>query len=234
MTEALIDSLAVAFSDAERADIRRMGADLQFVLAESEVPLRIQHRLYELGYSTLALFSVIADDKAGVRTFCKEQMPLDPATGGLPAPKKAMCLLTTAQIIAAWQTAAQRVTETERVAAESRSQRLPVLVPRVTLLNLRRRYETAHGRTSDSVFPCNSLIEKVFEEMEEGSWTALSLTELISVEKSTDDLSFTEISSSTGVVKVRKAPKALPMPRSTEDFRNRISTLSILLGVCAL
>ena len=41
MTEALIDSLAVALTDAERADIRKMGADLQFVLAESEVPLRI-------------------------------------------------------------------------------------------------------------------------------------------------------------------------------------------------
>ena len=49
MTEAFIDSLGVALSDVELAGIRKIGADLQFVLSESEVPLRVQRRLQELG-----------------------------------------------------------------------------------------------------------------------------------------------------------------------------------------
>jgi hypothetical protein len=233
-TDAFMTLMSQALSDVQLAQVRNLGADLQFVLNEAEVPPRLQHRLGELGYTTLQLLSVIGDDKASVRLFCKEQIPLNPAEQNLAPDKKAGAMLHTAQILASWQVASHRVTESEKIAAESRSQRLPVLLPKVTLVNLRRRYEATHGRILDAVFLCATSVEKVMEELEEGSWSALPLTDLISVEKSTDHLSFTEISSSAGAVKVRKAPKALPPPRNTEELRARMTTLAVLLGIAGL
>ena len=229
-----MDSINIALTDAEKAEVRQLSSDLQFVLSENEVPLRVQLRLKELGFSNMALFSVLGDDRANVRTFCRDQLPLDPTTQNLSAAKKALCLLHTAQVVATWVMASQRVQEMERTAAETRSQRLPVTMPKVTIIHLRRRFETAHGRVSDNVYPCTSLIEKTMEEIEEGTWSCLPLSDVISCEKGMEEQSFTELTGSTGTIRVRKTPKALPMPKSTEEFRNRMNTLAILMGVCSL
>ena len=234
MTEAFVDSIAVALNDQELAAVRSMSSDLQFILCENEVPSRVQHRLHELGFTNLSLFSVLGDDRASVRAFCKDQLPLDANTQNLVPAKKALCVLHTAQVVASWVVASQRVTEMERTAAETRSQRLPVAVPKVTIIHLRRRIETAHGRIPDNTYPCTALIERCMEELEEGSWSALPLSDVISCEKGMEEQCFTELTSSTGTIRVRKTPKSLPMPRSTEDFRNRMNTLAILLAICAL
>lgn len=233
-TDAFIDSVAVALTVAEEAEVRKMSPDLQFILGECEVPIRVQFRLGQLGFSTLQLFSVVADDRASFRTFVATSFPMDPAEVNLAAPKKAACQLYTAQLLAAWNTASQRVTESERISAESKSSRLPVLVPKVTLINLRRRYEADHGRVTDSLWPCANMIEKMFEELEDGGLTTLPLTEVINAEKGVDDVqSLVEVIAGSGTVKMRKAPKALPPPKNTEEFRNRMVTLSICFSVAA-
>lgn len=159
MTDAFVDSINVPLTDAESAQHRELSSDLQFLFCENEVPTRIQWRFQQLGFSNLALFSVVGDDRAAVRTFCKEQLPLDSAEQNLSPAKKALCVLHTAQVVATWVVATQRVQEMERTAAETRSQRLPIAVPKVTIIHLRRRFETVHGRISDSLYPCTALID---------------------------------------------------------------------------
>jgi hypothetical protein len=74
----------------------------------------------------------------------------------------------------------------------------------------------------------------VFEELEDGGFSALPLTEVINSEKGMDDAqALVEVVAGTGTVKVRKAPKALAPPKTTEKLRSRLNTLAILLQVAA-
>lgn len=46
--------------------------------------------------------------------------------------------------------------------------------------------------------------------------------------------SLVEVTTGTSVVKVRKSHMSLPSPKTTEEFRNRINTLSICLSIAAM
>jgi hypothetical protein len=133
--------------------------------------------------------------------------------------------LVTNQLLAAWLTASTRLSEDIRVGAETRMMRMPVPVSRTALIALRQKYEAEHGRVTDAIWPCAAMIEKRLEEIEEGSFRAVPLTEVICEEKGTDE--HVEVRDLGSNVKIRKQPTALPLPGTTEEFRQRIETLAI-------
>jgi hypothetical protein len=118
-----------------------------------------------------------------------------------------------------------RVTEEVKQATDGRMLRLPAILSRPVLITLRKRYEDEAGRTNDSVYPCAAMIEARLEEIEEGTCVAQPLSEVISIDQSNEeDYLFKEIGTN---IKVRKAPKAIAMPTSTEEIRQRFRTLAI-------
>ena len=224
MTAVLLASLGLVLNDAESIELGRIASDLLFLLSEHDVPLRIQLRLGELGYRNLQIFSVWADDRAGIRRAFSDNV-LNEAEAGLTAVQVGAVRLHANQTLAAWMTASLRSQEEVRLATDAKLLRLPTLLTRPALIALRQRFEQAHGRVPDSVFPCAAMLEKRLEEVEEGSYSAQPLTDVISVEQSGDE--YTTIQEVGASVKVRRAPKAIAQPQTTEELRSRFETMGI-------
>ena len=69
------------------------------------------------------------------------------------------------------------------------------------------------------------MIEARLEELEEGSYSVQPLSEVISIEQAGDES--TTIHEVGVQIKVRKAPKSIPLPATTEELRSRFRTLAI-------
>ena len=224
MAAAIVAAFAVPLSEAEQKELSAMESDLQFLLSEFEVPVSMQLRLVRLGSKSTATFAVMADDRPGMRTAIRADL-VDATEANLAPDLASTARSVTTALLAAWMSAEQKVTAQVKASAEGGLLRLPNLMTRPALIALRQRFETEHGRTNDTVWPCASFIERRFEEAEEGTCTAPTLSEVIAQDIAKDDhVVLTEVGVS---VKVRKAVKDISLPRTTEEFRTRIKTLAI-------
>ena len=224
-TAALVASFDIALSVAERTELEKISSDLRFLLNEYEVPEKWQLLLLARGYSTLTTFGVVADDRPGLRLALAQDFDLNGAEANLSDAQKSTVRNTTTRILAAWLAASQRVSDEVRQTSDQRLLRLPTTVSRTHLIAMRQKFEAEHGRISDSVWPCPSLIERRLDEVEEGSFSADLLTEVVSVEKANDEQ---VVIHDIGVnVRVRKHCKNINQPTTTEELRNRMKTLAI-------
>ena len=226
MAAALLANLALPLDDADRALIAGASADLKFLLDEMDVEQKAQAAVMRLGYKTIALFGTLADDRAGVRAALAADLGLDPNAAGLTPQESGRLRLLQTRLLASWLTSSTRSVEEAKSIAETRALRLPLVLPKTSLLALRRSYETEFGRQSDTIYPCAAVIERLLDELDEGTFSATPLTELISVEAADDDL--TLIDTTAAKIKVRKAPRAIPMPSNSEEYRRRMRTLAIV------
>ena len=223
-TAAFLATVRDPMTEPERVALNAMSSDLQFLLGESDVPERLRLRLTTLGYRTVAAFSVMGDDRNGMRATLSADV-LDPAEVGLTPALAAEARLYVNYMLSAWIIATTRLTEEIHLAAQTRMLRLPAVMPRASLVALRQRYEREHGRVTDHIFPCAAMIEKRLEEIEDGSLAAQPLSEVISIELSSDET--TTLQELGPNVKVRRTPKAIALPDTTEELRNRYKTLAI-------
>lgn len=228
MTAAMVASFQVPLTAAEQEVLDAAPSDMTFLLDEYEVEKRIQIAVVGQGYRSLATFAVMADDIAQMRQVLAADI-INPAEAGITAQVAASARLAVSQLLAAWKVAQQRVSDDVRVGADARALRLPTLLPRTALISLRAKYEGVHGRVTDAIWPCAGLLEKRLEEAEEGSCTATPLTEVVCVELAEEE--HVIIHEAGANVKVRKAAKAIALPRTTEELRNRMHTLAITFVV---
>ena len=224
MAAIFLGTLATGLTAAEQTELNTSGSDLLFLWAEHDVPLRVQLRLTRMGYRSMQMFGVWADDRAGIRAAYSLNI-MDVTEAHLTPAQMADVTLHGNQLLAAWMTASLRAVEEVRLATDAKLLRLPVMISRPNLIALRTRFELAHGRQADAVFPCASMIEKRLEEVEEGSLSATPLSEVISVDSSGEE--YTSIQEVGVSVRVRKAPKAIATPTTTEELRSRFETLAI-------
>lgn len=230
MAAAFLAAIAIPLTDVQQARLNDMSSDLRFILSEHEVPDLVTLRLIDLACKSTATFSVVADDKPGVRAMIAGDI-VDAGEVGLTPAQVTVARTITTQLMAVWMIASQRVAEEVRVSADSKALRLPAVLGRTTLIALRQRYERDHGRVPDAIWPCASLIESRLEEAEEGSFSAPLLSEVISTEAASDEM--TTISEVGVNVRIRKAPKAIGLPATTEELRTRFQTLAISYVVTA-
>ena len=224
MAAVLITSFAVPLTEAETTRLREMASDLRFLLSEHDVHDRIQLRLHALRYRNLKTFAVMADDRPGVRTAVSADI-IDSAEAGLTPDQIATARVVSAQLLSAWVSASTKDLEEVKAAAENKVMRLPALVSKATLISFRQKFEREHGRQNDGTWPCASMIEKRLEECEEGVFNAQPLSEVICVDAAGEEASdITEIGNS---IRLRRAPKAIPLPVTTEQLRTRMRTLAV-------
>ena len=223
-TALLLGSMATPLSQAEEANLNELASDLRYLLCEYDVHDRVQLRFHQLRYRSLKTFTVFADDRAGVRNaFTADVADINEA--GLTADQQATVRVMSAQVLSAWVNASTKDVEEVRAAAENKVMRLPNLISRTGLIEFRKRFEREHGRQVDSIWPCASLIERRLEECEEGAFSAPPLSEVISVEAAGEEA--TEITEVGLNLRVRRSPKAISLPVTTEQLRNRMRTLAI-------
>jgi hypothetical protein len=221
MAAALIDSFPVALTAAQQIILDTMSTELQFLMSELEIPQVLQCLLAQRGCKSNFLFVALADDKVALRAIITTELGLNLREAGLTADHLALGRAATSGLVAAWNSAHAEGLEVAKIAAESRALRLPAYLPATHLVALRKKYETLNGRVEDSIWPCASMLEKRMEEVELGTMAATGLGEVICVLLSNDE----EITISD--IKVRRPPKAIALPMTTEDFRRRMLTLAI-------
>ena len=224
MTAIMLNSFAVPLTDAQNVELNTMSSEFRFLLSEVDVPEKIQVRLTELGYRSMRTYVAMADDRAALRVAIAADV-LDAAELGLTQAQIALVRVITASLLAAWTTASTRDAEPIRAAADNKVMRLPALVSRSGLVGFRQRFERENGRIQDCVFPCASLIERRLEEVEERIFCAQPLSEIISVEAAGDEV--TDFQDLGVNIRVRKTPKAINLPGTTEEFRQRMKTLAV-------
>jgi hypothetical protein len=227
MAAAFIGALLLPIPDGapELGQLNALSADLRFILGENDLPLRLQAKVAQKGYKSMALFSVMAADRAGLEALAVRSFMLDPALVGLTPDQIDLVEISTTKLIASWMEAKQRFEEHNKLTSASRASNLPMIIPKSLLVSLRGRFEALHGRISDKVYPCAHMVELRIEEVEEGTLSATPLEEVICVELGQDTFSSDNVS--VHGVRFRKAPKAISAPKTTEELRLRFKTLAI-------
>ena len=204
--------------------LERVSSDLRFIWTERELSDPDQEQLGNAGFTTLGLFQALADDRAGVRAF-GTGIYGDPAENGVAVDIKVARTVKIAKLIDSWQTAHSRVEETTRVAAEQVASKLPRTISRANMISLRQRYEQDFGRVLDRTFPCQSLIERRLEEVEEGEVRADPLSDVASVEEtSQEDLMGAQLQKD-GTFRFKRSAKTVSLPADSETLRLRVRML---------
>ena len=225
MASAFLASMSVPLTPAQETALSELSSELRFLMSENDLPEIVQLRLRTLGHKTMPLFSVLADTRQQVRDLVTRDI-VDAGEVGLTVLEVQQAKLISNQVVATWLVASQRLVEEIRISTDNRALRLPMVLSRPVLLSLRQRFEQEKGRTSDHLYPCSSLIERVLEEIEEGTFTALALTEVVSCECSSEES--TSLQEVGTVVRIRKNAKPVPLPVNTEELRRRFKTLGIV------
>lgn len=209
-----------------------MSPDLRFVFSERDVPLHLQTLIAESGFRTMGLFVSMVDSKAELRATLRAQFGLNHGEQGITADVARERTINTARLVDSWDTACKRVEEADRVAAEQKASRLPLTMSRSTHITMRQRYETDHGRQQDRSWPCIQLIERRFEEVEEGEVRADPLSDVASLEEVTEDV-IGAVMDRDGAIRMKKAARTVPLPSDSEALRVRIRILGITFQLAA-
>ena len=215
----------------ETIHIQALSADLAFILGEYELPLRLQARISEKGYTQIYSFAMMAADRAGVLALAARSFLLNPALPDLAQDLVDRAEINSVRLLASWMAASARFEESNKLASVSRASNLPVVIPKAMLVALRKRFENLHNRVSDKIYPCAYMLEMRLEEVEEGTLTATPLEEVICAEQGAD--SYSSDALSVHGVRFRKAPKAIPVPTNGEELRARFKTLTIAFVIAS-
>ena len=142
--------------------IAKLDSDLAYLMDERRVTRLLQASLSVRGFTSLNLFSLLDDARAGVQDFARTELALDPTAR--PADR-----LGVACIIDAWEAAKERVVKKNVVAAESAASRLPKLIPRTELAEIKKKFISAWYKIEDDLTPSIGMVEEaLFESMDDG------------------------------------------------------------------
>ena len=218
--------MARPLNDVEKAALARLSPDLQYILSERNVTVEVQLQLSQIGFFTIGLFSSLADDRASMRIILGTDFGLDPSEAGLANAAKLQRRIEMSRMIDSWETCRTRQEKEQELAAEQRASRLPLSIGKNTHVQLRQRFENEYGEHRDTCWPAQTMVERRFEEIEEGSIRAEPLTEVVNLEEAQED-PFGAVLDKDGAIRLKKAAKKVAMPSDSEELRARMKLLSV-------
>ena len=213
-------------------DVKKLSSDLRFILTERDISDPQQALIVRAGLTTMGLFQAAADDRPGIRALAGALLG-DPSQDGITPAEKVRRQVSAAKVVDAWEVAKTRTEEATRVASEQAASRMPRTVTRSYMISLRRKYEEEFGRIPDSCFPCQALVEKRLEEVEEGEVRADALSEVASIEESSKEDILGAHLDKDGVFKFRRSSKSVSLPTDSESLRTRVKMLGITFQLAA-
>ena len=212
-----------ALSDDEV--LKSLAPDLKFLMDERELPPPIQVMVGRSGLKSVGLFSGVADTRADLRQLAVSEFKLDPREVGISDAAKAARYSSQARMVDLWETCRRRVEEVDRQQAESKAARLPVIVQKSEHIQLRMRYERAHGRVEDHNYPSSTLIEKRLQQIEENDLKADDLQDVTNSEEQLDQPVGAVLEG--GRIKTAMKAKKVSMPSGPEELRQRLNLIGI-------
>ena len=220
-------------ADAAAVSLARLATDLRFIWSEREIADEQQIILTNAGFTTLGIWQAAADDRAGLRTLARTLFG-DPAEDGLAAGDRIKRTVLIARLVESWEVSKTRIEEGAKVSAEQAASRLPRTITKSSMIQLRQRYEQDHGRILDRCFPCQALVERRLEEVEEGEVRADALSDIASVEEASNEDVMGAHLDKDGTFKFRRTTKQVPLPVTSEQLRQRVKMLGITFQLAAL
>eukprot|EP00435_Cladocopium_sp_Y103_P022488 s1708_g5.t1 len=197
--------------------IALLDADLHGLLQIKEVPEVLQAKLSVARVRSISKLSTIADDRAGMRTFCRDHLQLDQAGD----------MVDIASLVDTWEASNTRMRVRHKAEAEANLASIPRSVPKVEIQDLISRFQNMHGyKLEDKNTPATTTLEIFFDQMEAGELKNLTLKQLVSREDAESELIGATIDKGTGTIKIRKGFGECPLPKSPEELRRRMSVLS--------
>ena len=174
-------------AEQANAGLAALESTLQFVLEGASVPLLAQQIVGHLGYRSLALFSRSAGSETEFRQFIKDDMLIDPSTGG-------QARLASAALLVAWEASRKRVEKRmDEEATQRSSDGLPRPLLKRDFLESRRAYESFRRSTDpdfvleDKNMPSKGYLELLLERVEDGDLRPETLAEVLTADRDTDD-----------------------------------------------
>lgn len=187
-----------------------MDSDLHYLLEDAGVLLDPQYRIAML-YRTVKHFSAFGDTRADIRTACKDDFNIDPATG---AAERAQV----AAIITAWEASKEFVAQENKVRAESRALGVSKPLANTDRAAMRRAVETVHGKKHDHEMPSPEYLAHKMEEIELNEMQASPLDEIASLEDSASS-SLQSSLDTDGHIRIVKIKAKGSFPQNSEQLR---------------
>ena len=216
---------AVVLDAAQRAAIGTLDPDFGGLLDIKEVPPDVQVALAAARVRAVGRFAVLADDRGGIRDFCRRTLNIDPDAAGGD--------VNIASVVDAWEAARVRVETRNKVEAEATVSSMPKVVSRTEHAALRSKYEDTYQKMEDRVTPAPGTLENLFDQIEQGEWRFMHLTEFVSREDADVAPVGAVIDHSTGAIKVKKGAVQNSRPSGPEELRVRLDLVANAILMCA-
>eukprot|EP00435_Cladocopium_sp_Y103_P062875 s228_g24.t1 len=197
--------------------IALMDADFHGMLQVKEVTEEIQAKLSVAKVRSISRFSTIADDRAGVRTFCQNVLRLQTDAD----------LVDIASMVDCWEACHTRMSVRHKAEAEASLSNVPRALNKVEVQDLIARFERLHQyKLDDRATPAASTLEQVFDQVETGEFKNMSLVQFVSREDSEAEIFGATIEKGTGTIKIKKGFGECAKPRTPEEFRSRMQVVA--------
>ena len=208
-------------AEQANAGLAALESTLQFVLEGASVPLLAQQIVGHLGYRSLALFSRSAGSETEFRQFIKDDMLIDPSTGG-------QARLASAALLVAWEASRKRVEKRmDEEATQRSSDGLPRPLLKRDFLESRRAYESFRRSTDpdfvleDKNMPSKGYLELLLERVEDGDLRPETLAEVLTADRDTDDPWGVVRTGADGLMRLQKTRASGTPPTGPEELRRR-------------
>ena len=201
-----------------------LASDLRFVLEQAEVPDELVQKIAENGYTTLARFTLIAENRAELQEVVAEEWGYN-----IKGPNR----LGFVTLVDAWRKAKAREDEALKVAAESRAAGVPAPLDRPAVRETRAAVETRYeAELSDRVAPSAPLVDMIHKMVEEGHVTFVALSE-VAPETDEGDESHQVTFDAKGGLRLKRRRVDKKLPSNSEELRTRLRTWGLAFAYAA-
>ena len=166
-----------------------------------------------------------ADDRAGLRTFCKHVLGVDPAT--IPSH-----LIEVAALLDLWESCKTRSDAQHKADAEAVLSKLPRAANKSEIQDIKSRFAALHYPLDDKAMPSSATLEFHFDMVEQGELRPTTLSQYVSREHSKAEQYGAVIDPSTGAIKIKKGFSEGKKPASPEEFRASIKLVAHAWNMC--
>eukprot|EP00971_Amphidinium_carterae_P340708 6479159-Amphidinium_carterae.1 len=189
-------------------------SDLAFVWDDCKVPIQVQSRLCQAGFTSMKLFGNLADSKQDLRSALAADFGL--AVEGQPQNR-----LKQASVLAAWESAREWMAKEISLRAEAKvlgERRPPTPQEHIAM---KQAVEALYGTLREKEVPSTTYLALKMEELERDMPKAASLDEISSMEDS-DEHSLTATFDASGHLRVTKQKLKMGVPTNSEELRARL------------
>ena len=207
----------VLSEDQQTEAMKAATSELKFLLGKEGISETVQGRLYHVGATTLAKFSVFFTDEADLRQVAKDELGIDPANS----------LKERSELAGLIVAYGQAKTRTEEVAKhlgelDARSQVKPLVGS--DFLAMKAAFEQKYAKLEDQETPSRLYLEKRIAEMESGDMRAESLKSVLNREQEGEE-TFIPAWDAAGGMKLKKTVSEIDEPANPEELRRRLGIM---------